>query len=218
MTDPTRYGVAAYQSKPRNTNTREDLLRLMSTGWATANTIMGVAGALEATAAASAALGTGALAELSLATKFSIYTLPLSAFMLGVTLRDWGDHRNDDDDDNRLSAVHIIMLAAFREAVDNHFKYAPNSKIRDETRISRLMIFSGNKFSNINMRLALLYERWSKALSSEIDQQQHSFWKGRDSPLYGTDWRTWVLTRFTIITSEYGALLGDAERVSRSHY
>lgn len=193
---------------PGTRTSNEALLVLAAGGWTVATQAVAVA--------AQAYAATVGLASASgMATRMSIYTLPIGAFMLGVSIRNWIDHKDDDESEARIAAVHIIMLAAFEDAVSRHFAAAPDSKLRDESRKTRLILLSEDKYAATVIRFSTTYSRWADVLDREIYQQQYEFYKARPSPLYGTDWNDWVMVKYVTIKALYASILAEAEQLSK---
>lgn len=182
------------------------LLALATGGLAVATQALGMA-------AAGVALAQGAGA--GVATGYTVVTLPISAFIVGVTIRNWIDHADDDENEARRAAVHIIMRAAFRDAVNRHFAATPASKLRDDSRGTRLIVLWEDKYAATVLRFSTTYNRWAGLLDEEIFQHQYPLYKGKNSPLYGTDWPGWVMTKYVTITALYTSILAEAERFSR---
>jgi hypothetical protein len=153
MGDPSRAEKVAYRAK-LDQRTILQIIGDLANGWTAASGIMGVIGALES---AQGLVTTGAA---SIASKFSIYTLPLSAFLLGTSIRTIIDESGDSRDDARQASRSLILLEAFRDATEKRFKKYPNSILRDDNRPNGLIVLSDSKYSNVNLQIESLFREY----------------------------------------------------------
>lgn len=190
---------AAYQSRLSGEQT---IAKLAFAGFNGVNTLMGIIGAAESAAAMSAS---GA----SLATRWSVYTLPISAFFLGAGIRE----SIDDEKEKRHQARVIILSAGFRNAVENHGKRYPNSKILDSSTVTGIKILSDPKYHMVTIVFRGLHKKWWGNLPDAIDEWRATqVLSGPFLPKKQT-WEQFVRGQFNQITREYGNLLFMAETV-----
>lgn len=192
---------AAYQSRLSGEQT---IAKLAFAGFNGVNTVMGIIGAAESAAAVSAS-------QASLATRWSVYTLPISAFFLGAALRG----SIDDDNEKRHQARLIILSAGFRNAVEKHGKRYPNSKILDPSTVTGIKILSDPKYQIVTILFRGVHNKWWRNLPDAIDEWvlSQALSGGPFFPKKQT-WEPFVRGQFDRITREYGNLLLMAETVS----
>jgi hypothetical protein len=108
----------------RSPDNSEIIGRLAKDGWQAVSAILPMAGLYETVGAV---VTRTAVAGLSGAARFSIYTLPITAFLLGASIRQ----RMDDRDEQLKQSVWLIIRIAWSEALAKHAKIFPDSKIID---------------------------------------------------------------------------------------
>ncbi len=101
-------------------------------GWGSSNTLFSFLGAIESivTASAAAAGTSGAVATMSVATRFSVFTMPISAFLLGVSIRGWMKDKNEEAEKFADATRSAIFLFAGHHAAELHFQKFPNSSLK----------------------------------------------------------------------------------------
>jgi hypothetical protein len=204
---------------------------IVSVGWSSSSTLFGFLGAVESIAAASAAAAgtSGAIATMSVATKFSVFTMPISAFLLGASIRSWIDDKNEEADKFADATRSAIFLFAAHHAAELHFRRFPNSSLKQAN--SPLPLLITGRSSAIRWT-ARMKHAWS-ILSDDRDKVRNArkggfggsqlFWFCRDKNWFerfdikewnaspGDVWKAYSMGRFVELRYDLLNILGNAE-------
>lgn len=193
-------GATAQQATNNSRLTGERKMRELAVGGLSAvNTIMGIIGALESVPAVSAG---GA----SVATRWSVFMLPVATFLIGTSIRQ----SHDEEQERKRLARLIILSAGFQDAVEKHGKKFPKSKILDPSTATGIKISSDKKYTNVANQFAILHRKWWRDLDEHIEKwAMVDYYKVGDKQT----WEEFVTEEFNEISKEYANLLVMTEYV-----
>ena len=128
-----RSSSVAYRTRPSG---QVKLIQIVAAGYSGINTVAGIVGALD---------GAAAISSASLATRWSVWTLPVSTFLLGVSITGGNDVKKKEEKEKLLTARRLILMAGWDDAIDIHKSLFPNSKILDENSVTGLKVLDDPK-------------------------------------------------------------------------
>jgi hypothetical protein len=226
MGEPSKADVVAYQTRPNSQSGGQIIGQLVMGGWSGVSGIYSYISALETRTAliaatrAAAAGAPEALTGISGASRFSVYTLWISAFFLGVSISSTIHDSNEELREARNKARMMILFASLKDALDKHFVKYPLSFMRDESKVLGFGIPHLPQYSSMIYLFKQLHDQWWKQLDEELAQIQNPLANQRifffSTKQLLPEWGPYVKSRFETISRRYTMILQAAENINRS--